>query len=61
MRITSMKENKDKMHLEQAGFLLELPIFLFPHFLSDYEKDKKNVRCQSGLISMLTKEALSIS
>lgn len=30
MRITSMKENKDEMHLEQAEFLLELPIFLSP-------------------------------
>lgn len=55
-----MKENEDWVHLERAEFLFKL-LILFLHFLSDYEKDKRNVRCQSGLTYMLTKEALPSS
>ena len=55
-----MKENEDWVHLERAEFLFKL-LILFLHSLSDYEKDKRNVRCQSGLTYMLTKEALPSS
>lgn len=53
----SLKEKRDRVHLELPEFLFKFPI-LFLHFLYDYEKDKRNVRCQFDLIYMLTKEAL---
>lgn len=37
------------MHVEQPEFLFKFPILFFLHFLSDYEKDKRNVRGQSNL------------
>lgn len=58
--IMSLKENRDRVHLELPEFLFKFPI-LFLHFLYDYEKDKRNVRCQFDLIYMLTKEALPSS
>lgn len=59
-RVLGLKENEDWVHLERAEFLFKL-LILFLHSLSDYEKDKRNVRCQSGLTYMLTKEALPSS
>ena len=58
IKIMNLKENKGLVHLDQPKYLFN--ILLFHHFLSDYlkKKKKKKMRCQSGLIYILTKEAL---
>ena len=60
MKIMNLKENKGLVHLDQTKYLFKFNILLFHHFLSDYlkMKKKKKMRCQSGLIYILTKEAL---
>lgn len=62
MRIMKLKESKGLVPLDQPKCLFKFNILLF---LSDYKKKKKKkkrkMRCQSGLVYILTKEVLPSS